>query len=175
MSILDRIFARKRENATLRPLYDAVVDRAREPHWYIEGGVPDTLDGRFDMLSTILACVLARLEKEPDSGQQQAWLTEVFIDDMDGNLRQMGIGDMSVGKNVGMMMGSLGGKLSALRIAFDDPDADMAESVKRNIFPETAVADAALAHVVNALGRFQEGLRDCSAEALYAGQLPKVL
>ncbi|MEI4584072.1 hypothetical protein WAC45_27695, partial [Klebsiella pneumoniae] len=63
MGLLDRF--RRREAEAAFPLYDAVVARAREPHWYLDGGVPDTLDGRFDMVAAVLAMVLLRLETEP--------------------------------------------------------------------------------------------------------------
>ena len=78
--------------------------------------MPDTLDGRFDMIAAILALVLLRLEAEGEAGRgPSVLLTEIFIDDMDGTLRQIGIGDYVVGKHVGRMMGALGGRLAAFR------------------------------------------------------------
>ena len=82
------------------PLYHAVVAEGRQPHWYLQGGVPDTLDGRFDMIVAILAQALMRLEAL-GAAQESVWLTELFIDDMDGQLRQEGIGDVVVGKHIG--------------------------------------------------------------------------
>ena len=64
MSLLHRLFGARREDA-VQPLYDAVVARARAPHWYEAGGVPDTVDGRFDMVAAVLALVLQRQEGEP--------------------------------------------------------------------------------------------------------------
>ena len=52
-----------------RPLWNAIVATARQPHWYSEGGVPDTLDGRFDMISLILALVLHRIDEDPDKAR----------------------------------------------------------------------------------------------------------
>jgi hypothetical protein len=89
------------------PLYQAVVHRGRAVHWYVEGGVPDTLDGRFDMIAAVLTLVLLRLE-QADLRHESVWLTELFIDDMEGQLRQIGIGDLVVGKHVGRMMSALG-------------------------------------------------------------------
>ncbi|HKX21876.1 MAG TPA: ubiquinol-cytochrome C chaperone family protein, partial [Rhizorhapis sp.] len=101
MSILSRLFAKTDPREAMRPLYNAVVIRGREAHWYADGAVPDTLDGRFDMIAAVLSFVLLRLEQEADRKQESVWLTEIFVDDMDGQLRQIGIGDMIVGKHIG--------------------------------------------------------------------------
>src|SRR3546814_16143047 len=96
------------------PLYGAVVEYARAPRWYVEGGVEDSVDGRFDMLALVMTLVLLRLDSEGEPLSQAAVdLTERFIDDMDGKLRQIGIGDFDVGKHVGTMRGALGGRMDA--------------------------------------------------------------
>ena len=88
-------------------LFDAVTAKAREPHWYVEGTVPDTLDGRFAMLTTITALVLARLEQagERGSGASVA-LTERFIEVMELEHRELGLGDPTLGKTVRKLVGS---------------------------------------------------------------------
>ena len=115
MSFIDRLFGRRNANEAVRPLYNQVVAEGRAPHWYREGGVPDTIDGRFEMIAAILALVIARLELEPEQRQNVAWLVELFVHDMDSQLREIGIGDMVVGKHVGKMMGALGGRIGAYR------------------------------------------------------------
>ena len=55
MSLLDRLFNRTDPKTGMIPLYQAIVQRARAVHWYVEGAVPDTLDGRFDMIAAILS------------------------------------------------------------------------------------------------------------------------
>ena len=107
--------------------------------------MPDTLDGRFDMVAAVTALVLLRLEAEGEAGRANATLlTEIFIDDMDATLRQIGIGDHVVGKHVGRMMGALGGRLAAFREARAG-DGDFAEAVRRNVFHEAPPAEAAVA------------------------------
>ncbi len=100
MSLLARLFSRSDPRQSMAALYGAVVARGRKVHWYADGKVPDTLDGRFDMIAAILSLVLLRLERDGQA-QQGAWLTELFVDDMDGQLRQIGIGDVIVGKHIG--------------------------------------------------------------------------
>lgn len=116
----------------LAPLYRGIVATARRPVWYRAGGVPDTMDGRFDMVASILTLVLLRLEREGEAGAlPAARLTELFIDDMDGQLRQQGIGDIVVGKHIGRMMSALGGKLGAFREGFAGGNLD--DVVTRNL------------------------------------------
>ena len=141
MGFLNRLFGRKDRDA-LTPLYNAVVAEARRPDWYLVGEVPDTLDGRFDMVAAVLSLVLLRLEAEGESGRApSAYLAEIFVEDMDGQLRERGIGDIVVGKHIGRMMGALGGRLGALREAFAGGDLDSV--IDRNIYRGVVPSEAA--------------------------------
>lgn len=168
-SFLQRLFGRADPKAGLMPLYHAVVAEGRQPHWYMEGAVPDTLDGRFDMIVAVLAQVLMRLEQQ-GATQESVWLTELFVDDMDGQLRQEGIGDVVVGKHIGRMMSALGGRISAYRAALAG-DTDMADALRRNLYRGTPVSDAALAHVEGALRERWTRLGCLTRDAMLAGDL----
>lgn len=151
------------------PLYHAVVAEGRQPHWYMNGAVPDTLDGRFDMIVAVLAQVLMRLEQQ-GATQESVWLTELFVDDMDGQLRQEGIGDVVVGKHIGRMMSALGGRISAYRAALAG-EADMTDALRRNLYRGAPVSDAALAHVEGALRERWTRLGCLTRDAMLAGDL----
>lgn len=168
-SFLQRLFGRDDPKAGLQPLYQAVVAEGRQPHWYMDGAVPDTLDGRFDMIVAILAQVLMRLEQQ-GATQDSVWLTEIFVDDMDGQLRQEGIGDVVVGKHIGRMMSALGGRLSAYRAALAG-DADFEDALVRNLYRGDSPAPAALCHVEAALRARWIRLGCLSRDALLAGDL----
>jgi cytochrome b pre-mRNA-processing protein 3 len=170
MSFLDRLFRRSDPRESLQPLYAAVVARGRDMHWYVAGAVPDTLDGRFDMIAAILSLVLLRLEKG-GMNQEGVWLTELFVDDMDGQLRQSGVGDVVVGKHIGRMMSALGGRLTAYRAAFAG-EADLGEALARNLYRGAAVDPAALVHATASLQAFGDGLAHCDTTELLAGRLP---
>jgi cytochrome b pre-mRNA-processing protein 3 len=171
LSFLTRIFGGKREREAYRPLYDAVVNAGRDPAWYLEGQVPDTLDGRFDLIAAILALVLIRLEQEKESARRPLMLlTELFIDDMDGTVRQLGIGDLMVGKHVGKMVGALGGRLAAFRTEVARGDSSAA--VRRNVFHDAPPSEAAVTFVSTRLARFFDALGATPAEALLRGELP---
>jgi len=171
MSLLDRLFRRPDPKGMMAPLYHAVVARGRAVHWYVEGAVPDTLDGRFDMIAAILSLVLMRLE-EADRRQESVWLTELFIDDMEGQLRQIGVGDVVVGKHVGRMVSALGGRLCAYREALAGEDGDLRGALARNIYRGEPVDDAALADVESRLRAFHRALGTVAPETLIEGHLP---
>jgi cytochrome b pre-mRNA-processing protein 3 len=171
LSFLQRLFPDKKQRAALAPLYAAIVAEARNPFWYREGQVPDTIDGRFDMVAAVTALVLLRLEADGDSGRGPAvLLTETFIDDMDATLRQIGIGDYVVGKHVGRMTSALGGRLAAFREA--RASGSLAGAVRRNIFHESPPSEAALALVESRLQRLAERLDAAGLETLLGGTLP---
>ena len=172
MSILQRLFGEKAPdpNRTMRPLYLAIIAKGRELHWYEQGQVPDTLDGRFDMISSILALVLLRMEDFPELRQQSAWLTEIFVEDMDAQMREAGIGDVVIAKDMGKVMGVLGGRLGAFRESANDA-AKLNECIRRNIFEGEDVAPDALGHVTAQIADFQKGLASRSPEDLLSGQI----
>jgi cytochrome b pre-mRNA-processing protein 3 len=149
-----------------------VVAVGRDPLWYREGKVPDTVDGRFDMIAAITAILLVRMERLEGEEAKRAsvLLTELFIDDMDESLRQIGIGDYVVGKHVGRMVGALGGRLGAFRTAA--ADGDYAGPVRRNIYDDQPADEAAAALVTERIDRFAAALELLTLEQLLAGELP---
>ncbi len=170
MSFFDRLFGRPNGNEAVRPLYNAVVAHGRESHWYRDGGVPDTIDGRFEMIAAGLALVVARLDLEAEQRQNTAWLIELFVGDMDGQLREIGIGDMVVGKHVGRMMSALGGRIGAYREGLRAGDFEAA--LVRNLYRGAEPPAAALEHTADRLRAFYLGLHAASTESLIAGKLP---
>ncbi|MEA3002110.1 MAG: cytochrome b pre-mRNA-processing protein 3 [Sphingomonadales bacterium] len=144
-----------------------MVACARDPAWYRDGGVPDTIEGRFAMVAAVTALVLLRLEAEGERARRESvLLTETFIDDMDSSLREIGIGDFVVGKHVGKLVGALGGRLSAFREAeaLDAP-------VRRNVFAGAEVEEARVRFVAARLEALREQLRALKLDALLAGEI----
>lgn len=173
MSLLDRLFSKEKPNAVMQPLYDAIIGEGRRVFWYEEGAVPDNLDGRFDMIGAIFALVMIRLEGENSARQQTAWLTELFVTDMDGQLRQIGIGDMVVGKHVKRIMGALGGRIGAYRETIYDR-RQLSESVKRNLYRGNDPGADALDFVASRLQQFHAELAKTPAAEIIAGQIPEI-
>ncbi|MGN5375407.1 ubiquinol-cytochrome C chaperone family protein [Sphingomonas hankookensis] len=167
---LSRLFRREPPPRIAAALYDSVVARGRMPHWYLAGAVPDTLDGRFDMIAAILSMAMLRLEGEGAGAAPAASLAECFVDDMDGQLRQIGFGDMVVGKHIGRMMAALGGRLGAYRdgLAHGTFDAALVRNLYRGVAPDPA----ALAHVAAELRALRTALDGATIDDLLAGKLP---
>jgi cytochrome b pre-mRNA-processing protein 3 len=157
-------------------LYTAIVVTARRPDWYVDGAVPDTLDGRFDMVALILSLLLLRLEEvtggnvRHPAAQLSADLADRFIADMEGNLREDGISDQAVPRHLGQMMAALGGRLGAYRAARGDAAA-MAEALHRNLYRGADVPVAATAHVVAETRRLSGQLAATSFARLSAGMM----
>lgn len=152
MNLLSRLFARPADpRDRLKPLWHALVAGSRQPRWYAELGVADTVPGRFDMVSTMTALALLRLEQDQAMAQDAALLIELFIEDMDGQLRERGIGDVVVGKHVGRLMSVLGGRLGAYRDALMAEDhAALTDAVRRNVTLTEGADPAALATALQA-------------------------
>ncbi|MDV3458379.1 ubiquinol-cytochrome C chaperone family protein [Sphingomonas sp. HF-S4] len=170
MGLLKRLFGAP-DRGTAPQLYAAIVATGRAPHWYAQGDVPDTIDGRFDMIAAVLAFMLLRLEGEPEANAPSTALAECFIDDMDGQLRELGVGDIVVGKHMGKMMGMIGGRLGAYRegLAGDG----LRDALVRNLYRGNAPSDAGLAHVETELRALRDRLAATPTPTILAGELPQ--
>ena len=94
VSLLARLFSSQPDpRESLRPLWHRVVELSRDPALYRDDGVADTVAGRFDMIAAVLALVMLRLERD-GLAQDNVWLTELFVEGMDAQLRETGVGDL---------------------------------------------------------------------------------
>ena len=126
-------------------LYCTAVQAARAPFFYAELGVPDTLDGRFDMVGLHVFLLIRRLQSMPEPGPDLAQAVfDAMFSDMDVNLRELGVGDMSIGKRVRAMWEAFHGRSRAYTDALDAGDAGaLAESLARNVWRGAAPERAA--------------------------------
>lgn len=143
-------------------LYAAAVAAARDPFLYRELGAPDTLDGRFDLVCLYAFLLVRRLRLEPEPGPALAQAVfDAMFSDMDVNLREMGVGDLSVGRRVRAMWEAFHGR----SLAYDAPlaasdHAALAAALTRNVWRGAAPpegAAAALARLATAQGGVLEG------------------
>jgi cytochrome b pre-mRNA-processing protein 3 len=126
-------------------LYTRSVAAARTPYFYAELGVPDTLDGRFDLVGLHVCLLIRRLRGLPAPGQAVAQaLFDAMFSDMDINLRERGVGDMTVARNVRAMWEAFHGRATAYEAALDDPDpAALQAALVRNVWRGEDAAGAA--------------------------------
>lgn len=172
MSKLARFFRSKTlatpdPRETMRPLWHRIVELSRDPAFYRDDGVADTVEGRFDMITVILAVVLLRFERDRVMAREAAWLTELFVEDMDGQLRESGVGDVVVGKKVGKLVSVLGGRLGALREAREKRGRAALEAVlARNVTMLEGRGPEALAARVQ---QFDDQIAALDSRTLLAG------
>ena len=148
-------------------LFAALVGEARQPHWYVEGQVPDTLDGRFAVLATVTAMATVRLERGGEAARMEAVaLAERFVEAMDVEHRELGIGDPTLGRKVRKLMGALARRVELWREVVDSGEWQAAAAESLN----AADADA-LAHCEAALRTLWARLEAASDEALIEGRI----
>jgi cytochrome b pre-mRNA-processing protein 3 len=129
--------------ATAQNIYDRAVMAARAPIFYSIHGVPDTLNGRFDCIALHVAAVMMRID---NPALRQA-LFDVMFRDIERSLIEMGVGDMSIGKKVKVMMRAFHGRATVYRAALYPRvnDDALCDAVRRNLYATAPnVPDAAL-------------------------------
>ena len=139
-----RFFKPTTEQQRAALLYHNIVQQARQPWFYADAGVPDTLDGRFELVLVHMFLALERLKQEADTAELQRCLIEMFFDDMDRSVREIGVSDTGVGRRVKAMANALYGRLDAYRKAMEDEQA-LREAIRRNLYGtvKEQVADGA--------------------------------
>jgi cytochrome b pre-mRNA-processing protein 3 len=131
---------RRRREQIAHSLYVAVINQARQPVFYVKFAVPDTLDGRFDLIVLHAFLVMRRLRRiAAEAGGEEAReiaqaLFDLMFADMDQNLRELGVSDMSVGKRVKQMARAFYGRAAAYEEALGTDGSGLAEALRRNLY-----------------------------------------
>ncbi len=164
--------ARRSERASAEAIYATVLSAAREPHFYLKCGVPDTLQGRFEMVTLSLFPVLHRLMHDPgDDPELARRVTESLVDHMDDALREAGVSDTRVPKRMKTLYGSFAGRIAAYGKALGEGEEALGAAIGRNVFPEGGEER----HIL-ALARFVRGavsaMRVADLDAVRRGELP---
>ena len=152
-------------------LFASAVAEARSPHWYVEGQVPDTVNGRFAVLATVIALAIVRLEQAGREGEEASVaLTERMVESLDAEVREMGVSDPSIGKQVRKLVGAVASRVERWR-RLTASEASWTEDVKRSLYLDDEVDPAALAHSEAALKDLWNRLAASSMEELAEGSL----
>ena len=151
-------------------LFDGVTRIAREPHWYVEGAVPDTLDGRFAVVATVTALAMVRLEAEGEAGiAASVALTERFVEVMEAEHREMGLGDPTLGKTVRKLVGSLARRTELWRSAAAG-HGEWVTAARESLY-KSGVSPDALAHAASSLERLWARLQGAPLAQIEEGKL----
>lgn len=154
-------------------LYGALVRQARSPAFYIEGGVPDTVEGRFEMVALHAWLLLRRLRDGGEDGKAVGQkVFDILFDDMDQTLREMGVGDLSVGKKIKALASSFYGRMQAYDGGLSKPEENetLAASLARNVYGSDG-ADGKSERLAAYVRRTDLGLQGQAIGELLAGRI----
>lgn len=167
------LFRSRRWDAAADAVYAAVVRQSRLPVFYTDLGVPDTVDGRFDLIALHAFLASRRIHGEPTHGPALAQrLFDVMFEDMDRNLREMGVGDLSVGKHVKGMAKAYLGRVAAYDGSLGDAAGGMLEVVlRRNLYRKTDPEPAQVAALAAYMRQAAAALAGQPWDALLRGDL----
>lgn len=167
--IFKRLFGSREWEAPGRSLYESVVAQARRPDFYRDLGVPDTVDGRFELVALHGYLLLRRLRAMPEGAGLAQALFDVIFADMDASLREMGAGDLGVGRRVKVMAKGFYGRMAAYDAGLAG-EAPLAEALRRNLYGTVEPTEATLAVMAKYLQDATQGLEKQAESTLLAGQ-----
>ena len=152
--------------------YSRVVQQARQPRFFTDGGVPDTVDGRFELICLHAFLYLHRLKRErPGSADMGQRFFDVMFLDFDRALREMGTGDLSVGREIRRMAEAFYGRIAAYEQGLAGGDAMLHPALARNLFGTATPSEAQLLALADYVQREAAGLDRQDAAALLAGDI----
>lgn len=151
-SILRTVFRKDRTRSQAETIHAALAEQARAPEFFESGGAPDSPEGRFDVLTLHLFFAIDRLRRDsPQPDRLIRLLQEVFFERLDSALREMGVGDLSVGRKVRTLAEAFYGRCAAYEKAAGDSHEALAAALARNIIgADDAKAGDALAEYFRA-------------------------
>jgi cytochrome b pre-mRNA-processing protein 3 len=163
---------RRLARSAARALYERAVSQARHPAFYASLAVPDTLDGRFDMVALHVFLLLHRLRGEGEGGARLAQaLFDTMFEDMDDSLRELGVGDLGVGRRVKVMARAMYGRIAAYQAGLEAGASALEDALARNLYRNAPVGAGPLAALGRYLRREAAALAAAPAAALLAGEM----
>jgi cytochrome b pre-mRNA-processing protein 3 len=172
-NMFERLLGSKDPLAEIRLLYGAVVAQARSPRFYIDFAIPDTIEGRFDMVLLHVYLVWRRLSKagaaERAAAQQ---VFDLFFEDMDESMRELGVGDLSVPRKVRAMGEAFYGRAGVYDAALARADdTELVAALQRNIFTGEADRHTQAAHLAAYVRATDHMLAKQSAGVIAGGKV----
>jgi cytochrome b pre-mRNA-processing protein 3 len=167
--VLASLFRRRPAEAVVA-LYRAAVAQARQEGFYRRLGVPDSVDGRFELVALHLWLLCRRLQDEPTAARFAQDLVEVFFADMDVSLRELGAADIGVGRRVKRMVEAFHGRAAAYDHALLEGPAALNAALTRNLYGTVEPSAEALAAAARYLLAAEDSLRQQASAELLAGR-----
>ena len=148
---LSSLFRRPPHESVAATLFDRVVAQARTPAFYARLGVPDSIDGRFDLLVLHVFLLVQRLQDDPQLAPMAQPVVDRMFAILDLNLREMGVQDVGIARRIKVMAQAFNGRTAAYRAALAEGEPALRAALHRNLYAEADVPPVvlgALAHYV---------------------------
>ena len=172
-NLLFRLFsASATQNNVAMELYLEVVTQARQPYFYTDLAVPDTPDGRYDMIMIHAFLLLHRLKRDlPHTEELSQDLFDIMFEDMDKSLREMGAGDVGIGRRIKEMAKAFYGRIAAYDESLKRNDDSLDIALQRNVYRKSSANDEQVKALGSYMRREAANLSDQPIEALLGGKL----
>ncbi|HYC98310.1 ubiquinol-cytochrome C chaperone family protein [Brevundimonas sp.] len=157
MIMLQNLFRTRPRERLGEPLYERAVQQARDPGFYTRMGVADRIDARFELYTLHVLLLVMRLRDEGEQGAEAGQaLFDTYVSALDHALRELGVGDISVGKKMRKLGEAMYGRMSAYEPPLRQGDAAaLAASLSRNVFEshDPVVGEALAAYALASRAR----------------------
>ncbi len=172
-SIIKRIFSISPERQAADKLYTRIVEQSRDPVFYTRANVQDTVDGRFDLLVLNAILVLRRLKgQNAYAAKVSQALFDTMFDNMDEGLREIGVGDLSVGSKIKSMAEAFYGRVAAYEDGIQGhDDQGLREAIARNLYRDAEITHETLSMMSDYVRRQVTSLEKQNLDDLLAGQI----
>ncbi|HVO03475.1 MAG TPA: ubiquinol-cytochrome C chaperone family protein [Candidatus Cybelea sp.] len=172
--LIDRVLSGPdRREIVAHRLYAAVASQARRPEFFIAGGVPDTIDGRFEMVALHAFLLFRRLKRQGDkAGAVAQEVYDIMFGDFDASVRELGAQDLGVGRRIKFMTEAMNGRFVAYEAALAAVDpAELELALKRNLYGTVEPTDEPLKRMAEYLRLAETDLSGQPVDQLMRGVL----
>lgn len=168
------LFRKDQKSGLPHSIYDEIVKQARNPWFYAECGAPDTVEGRFELLTIHVYLVLQRLKNQGEEATQLSQkIFDVFFENMDDSLREMGVGDLSVGKKIRIMAEAFYGRVGAYEECINKQSVKpLSQAISRNVFAKENAAGATA--IADYLRQAKAMFEKTPIDKILSGEIPRI-
>ncbi|WP_370673624.1 ubiquinol-cytochrome C chaperone family protein [Pleomorphomonas sp. PLEO] len=166
---------RRKASARVTPLYEQLMQVSRQPVFYVELGVADSVEGRLEMLMLFVGLAVHRLSQEAAGRETARGLSELFIDDMERTMREIGYDDSGLKRRLKKVVGAFYGRAEATAAALvSDRPIELADTLARNVYGGAA-DPRHVACLADHVRDFARRLAEAPVDAVVAGALPLLM
>jgi cytochrome b pre-mRNA-processing protein 3 len=169
--MFQRLRSREDPRGNIRRLYGVIVAQARAPAFYTDYDVPDTVEGRFDMVVLHVYLVFRRLVEAGEAARARGQeMFDLFIEDMDANMRELGVGDLSVPRKMRAMAEGYYGRAGVYDAALGEAGDDkLAAALLRNVYAGNEKTEAGARRLARYVRHAENGLAGTDAGEIEIG------